>query len=266
MQSPPSPQASARSASPATESTRRQRRAGGNWPPARPPRLLGAVSRPDGQATRSATSTARPRPTRIKPAATRANRVAPRRFAGCSPHARAAFPVDLRRLDGGRTTGRSPTAHPLDGAPVQQHPEPLGHLPAIPRPPDPCSGADKVDDLRYQLDRPRRPRAVDQPRHPDWSNADEIERRPRITMCVQQLRYGRTLDDAPATSRTSPAPCRRTERNPTPRNGANTASVGCRPAGQHRSVSCRSPARPPRRGSPRQLRRLFTPRVCECPS
>src|SRR5674476_1624464 len=65
-----------------------------------------------------------------------------------------------------RTTGCSPAANPLDGSPVQPHPEPVGDLLAQ------LAGAaravaDEAHDLRTQLDRPTSAtRLVEQPGHP----------------------------------------------------------------------------------------------------
>jgi hypothetical protein len=53
-------------------------------------------------------------------------------------------------LPAARTTGPSPPAHPLDGAPVQPDPEPVGHLLGD-LGPRPGVGVDKVHDLGPQL-------------------------------------------------------------------------------------------------------------------
>src|SRR5271155_4183937 len=60
----------------------------------------------------------------------------------------------------------SPAAHPLDGAPVQPHCEPVGDLlgDLCPRP---ALGADEVHDLRPQFDRAATAAPlVEEPRHP----------------------------------------------------------------------------------------------------
>ncbi len=129
--------------------------------------------------------------------------------AGLKAPARAAFrsrPAPPRSA--ASTTGRSPTAHPFDGAPVQHHPEPVGYLLGDLRSRSVRLGADEVDDLGSQLDRstavaplvhqPNHPRLVERRRH-------QVERCPRITVCRSSFRYRKARPDAPAASRTSPA-------------------------------------------------------------
>src|SRR6185312_364462 len=101
----------------------------------------------------------------------RAGRTGPRPDPPTARSAQARSCAAIRSRPGppgpaARTTGRSPPAHPLDGASVRPHPQLLGHLLGD-LGPEPGVGADELHDLRAQLDRATTAAPlVDQPRHP----------------------------------------------------------------------------------------------------
>ena len=99
----------------------------------------------------SATNTGSAAGQAINPASPRRANRAAARPTGSPQGSSTCAPMFRRRpappRPAARTTGCSPPAHPLDGAPVQPHAEPVGHLLGD-LGPRPGVGADKVHDLR----------------------------------------------------------------------------------------------------------------------